>query len=281
MDWKPEAERLYRAYGREWSKIAAEMKEWFPDKSYFEAKEAIRSYIRSMEKSKQPANTVVGVIGDPHTPFNHPNYLQFCIDTFKKYKVNQVVCIGDLVDFHALSRHESEPCALGAYQELDRACEQVDLFVRAFPKAKLCKGNHDRIPVRQAATVGIGERFLKSYADVIGLPKTWEIDDEFIIDGVLYKHGINCEGKDGAFNAAIAERMSTVIGHAHANAGCKYSVNKRDIIFGLAVGCGIDASAYAFAYGKPLPRRPILGCGIVFSRENAIFVPMGAEYFRD
>lgn len=281
MDWKPEAERLYRAYGREWSKIAAEMKEWFPDKSHFEAKETIRSYIRSMEKSKQPTSTVVGVIGDFHAPFNHPNYLQFCIDTFKKYRVNQVVCIGDLVDFHALSRHETEPCALGPYQELDRACEQVNLVVRAFPKVKMCRGNHDRIPVRQAATVGLGERFLKSYAEVVGLPKTWEIDDEFIIDSVLYKHGINCEGKDGAFNAAMTERMSTVIGHVHANAGCKYSVNKRDIIFGLAVGCGIDAAAYAFAYGKPLPRRPILGCGIVFNSGNAIFVPMGAEYFRD
>jgi len=223
----------------------------------------------------------VGVFSDPHIPFNHPNYLQFCIDTFKKYGVGQVECTGDLVDHHAISRFQSEPCAKGAYDELDMSIAEVSKYVKAFPKVRMCKGNHDAIPVRQAATVGIGERYLKSYSELLHLPKTWEIADEFIINDVLYKHGINCMGKDGAINSAIQERMSTVIGHSHAFGGCKYSANKRDIIFGMNVGCGIDIDAYAFAYGKYDKNRPTLGCGIVFDSGNAIFVPMGKEYFRD
>ena len=223
----------------------------------------------------------VGVFSDPHIPFNHPNYLQFCIDTFKKFGVGQVVCCGDLVDHHAISRFQSEPCAKGAYDELDMSIAEVAKYVKAFPKVRMCKGNHDAIPVRQAATVGIGERYLKSYSELLHLPKTWEIADEFIINDVLYKHGINCMGKDGAINSAIQERMSTVIGHSHAFGGCKYSANKRDIIFGMNVGCGIDIDAYAFAYGKYDKNRPTLGCGIVFDSGNAIFVPMGKEYFRN
>ena len=49
----------------------------------------------------------------------------------------------------------------------------------------------------------------------------------------------------------------------------------------MNVGCGIDIDAYAFAYGKYDKNRPTLGCGIVFDSGNAIFVPMGKEYFRN
>ena len=158
---------------------------------------------------------------------------------------------------------------------------RVKEYVKAFPKVKMCKGNHDDIPERQAATAGIGKRYLKSFSELMELPKTWEIADEHVIDNVLFKHGLNCCGKDGALNTAIQERMSVVIGHSHAFGGCKYSANKRDIIFGLNAGCGIDIAAYAFVYGKHAKFRPTLGCGIVFSDSNAIFVPMNSSYFRN
>ena len=48
---------------------------------------------------------------------------------------------------------------------------EVAKFVKAFPNVKMCRGNHDAIPVRQAATVGIGERYLKSFSELLKLPK--------------------------------------------------------------------------------------------------------------
>jgi predicted phosphodiesterase len=243
----------------------------------------VRDYLRSTERYKELHPAVekpIGVFGDPHIPFDHPNYLQFVIDTFKHYRVGRVVCVGDLVDHHALSRFLSETCAKGSYDELDMAIERVQAYTKAFPKVNMCLGNHDEIPYRQAATVGIGRRYMKSFHEILELPKTWILDEEFIINNVLFKHGINCTGKDGALNTAINERMSTVIGHSHSHGGCKYSANKRNLIFGMNVGCGINVTAYAFAYGKNSKFRPTLGCGIVFNESNAIFVPMGIEYFR-
>lgn len=278
--WKQRAEELYKQYGRDWSRMADELMPMFTELNHFEVKEKIRCYMRRTVDKQDNNTKVTGVFSDIHIPFNHPNYLQFCMDTFKKYSVKQVVCAGDLVDHHAISRFQSEPCAKGAYDELDMSIAEVAKYTKAFPVVKMCRGNHDAIPARQAASVGIGERYLKSFSELLELPEAWEIADEFIINDVLYKHGINCMGKDGAINAAIQERMSTVIGHSHAFAGCKYSANKRNIIFGMNVGCGIDIDAYAFAYGKYDKNRPILGCGIVFSSSNAIFVPMGKEYFR-
>ena len=229
----------------------------------------------------EPIKKIIGVFGDTHIPFEHPNYLYFIQDTFKKYNVNQVICTGDLVDNHALSRHPTEPVAKSPEDELDLAISKVKLYTTAFKDVLMCEGNHDSIPHRQAATLGLSKRFMKSFSELLEIPGTWNIQEQHIIDNVLYKHGISCGGKDGALNTAIQERMSTVIGHYHGFGGVKYSANSRNIIFGMNVGCGIDISAYAFAYGKHAKYRPTLGCGIVFDDSNAIFVPMNATYFRN
>ena len=248
------------------------------------AEETARKYMNALahylDKEIEKDHRVVGVFGDTHIPFCHPNYLQFVKDTFDRHGVTDIVCTGDLVDFHAISRHTTDTTAMSAYGELDKTIEVVEDFTNAFPEVILTLGNHDEIPYRQAATLGIGNRFLRGFSKLLNLPPTWEIKESHIEDNVLYKHGLNCGGKDGAINAAITERMSTVIGHQHSFAGCKYIANHRDIIFGMNVGCGIDIDAYAFAYGKHAKYRPILGCGIVYSDNYAQFVPMGLEYFR-
>lgn len=218
--------------------------------------------------------TTVGVFSDVHAPFDHPMYLDFLTKTFKFYGVRKVICLGDLVDFHALSKYETEPCAMGAYDELDIAINTVGKYVEEFPCLHLTLGNHDLRPARQGKSVGLGERFLTSFRNLLKLPDTWEISEDLLFEDVLYKHGEKSGGKDGALNAAIQERMSTVIGHFHGFAGCKYSANKRDMVFGMNVGCGIDSDKYAFAYGKNDKCRPIRGCGIVFNPQKALFVPM-------
>ncbi len=221
------------------------------------------------------------VFSDVHAPFNHPNYLQFLKDTHKKYGCKEeVICLGDLIDHHAISRHQSETDSDGAYTELDRAIEEIAKYVEVFPKCILTLGNHDRIPVRQCAFLGIGERFVKSLSELVGLPSTWRVVIAEVVDGVFCTHGIGCGGKDGAINTAIVERRSVAIGHYHAFGGCKYSANRDSIIFGLNTGCGVDHEAYAFAYGKHSKFKETMGCGIIYNENHAVFVPMGAEYLR-
>lgn len=280
--WQGEAERLKFDEGLSWTEVAKRLQDRFPGDDLHKVVETVRRVLRKSPRYKPEAiKRPVGVFSDIHAPFNHPNYLRFVTDTFKQYKVGQVVCCGDLIDNHTISRHLKETSAKSACDELDMSIAEVKKFTEAFPVAKLCIGNHDERIISQAATVGIDRRFLKSFSELLELPKTWEIGEEFVIDGVLYKHGINCLGKDGALNTALQERMSTVIGHSHSFGGVKYSANKRDMIFGMNVGCGIDIAAYAFAYGKHAKYRPTLGCGIVFDSQKAIFEPMRPEYFRD
>lgn len=287
--WKAEAERLIFDDKLSYTQAEEQLKPHFLDLNTKQIHEKVRRYLRNTDRYKEMHDVLpssigkkpVGVFSDPHIPFNHPNYLRFVRDTFKKYGVGQVVCCGDLVDNHAISRHLKETCSKSACDELDMSIAEVKKFTEAFPDVTLCIGNHDERITAQAATVGIDRRFLKSFSELLELPKTWKITDEIIIDNVLYKHGINCMGQNGAINAALRERMSTVIGHSHAFGGIGYSANKRELIFGMNVGCGIDIAAYAFAYGKNDKYRPTLGCGIVFNDSHATFVPMSEDYFRD
>jgi len=245
------------------------------------SEETARKYLNGLDDlldTKYP--NIVGVFGDTHIPFDHPNYLQFVEDTFSAYGVNEIVCTGDLVDNHAISRHQSSPDSMGAVDEYERALERVQDYTRAFPNVTIVESNHDSIPVRQAATLGMPRHFLKNLNELWELPDTWNHVGQYIKDGVVYKHGVGCGGKDGAFNTALVERMSTVIGHSHAYAGCKYAANSRDLIFGLNVGSGLDVDSYAMEYGKYSKYKPILGLGIVFDKTFATFVRMPEKYFR-
>lgn len=277
MDFRDEVVEL-RKQGLSLAQITYKVRDRFPDLTEKQVYEKVHGCFRSKKGKGDKGKRVVGVFGDLHAPFNHPRYLDFVKATFKQYGVTTVVCLGDLVDFHALSRFQSEGCAKGAYDEFDLACNEVQKVAEVFPELYLTLGNHDLIPERQAATLGIGRRFVKDLAQLFRLPKGWKIGNEFIIDGVLYRHAPPAGGKDGAVNSAIQERMSICVGHQHSFGGVKYSANKREIIFGLNAGCGIDAEQYAFAYAKNALNRPTLGCGIVFSSENAIFVPMTREW---
>lgn len=234
-----------------------------------------------LDDDLKPQQRVVGVIGDVHEPFSHERYLEFCVDTFIKHKVTDIVFIGDLVDNHAISRHQTSTKALSPTQEYEMVMSRLEKWKITFPTAKFVLGNHDSIPSRQVATLGIpSDIYLKDYQTLWDLPKTWDIGTEFIIDDVLYFHGINSSGKDGALNSALYNRLSVVQGHAHSFLGCKYSANKRGIIFGLNVGCGIDNESYAMEYGKHFAKKPTLGCGVVYSSTEAYAVPMTNKYFR-
>ena len=274
--WQKEVEQLRFEQGLSWDGIAEKMCGAFPELGILKVKNKCRDYIRGLNK---PVAGPKLVFSDIHTPFDCKNYPYFLRDVSQQYKTKKAICLGDLIDSHAISFHEKEPCAYGAYTEYDMAIQRLKVYGLIFPEVTYLVGNHDLRIERVAAKNGIGRRFLKPLQEILELPDGWECKgDEFIEDGVLYMHGINCGGQDGALKRAIAERMSVCIGHYHSGGGVKYTANKRDTVFGMNVGCGVSDDAYALAYGQHNPRRGTLGCGIVYGPDRAIFVPMGREY---
>lgn len=279
MDWKEKAEKLRFVDGLSWSALAVAMQSDFPDLSLSQVREKARDHCRSLEKYKHKSGKPVLVFSDIHAPFDLRRFPDFLKSVYDRFGCGRVVCLGDIVDHHAISRHSKEACAWGAYDELDKAIDRLKIYSLMFPEVDYVVGNHDIRPELLAKDMGIGTRYFKSFNEILELPDTWVCHgDELIVDDVLYCHGINCVGKNGAINKAIAERMSVCIGHSHGFGGVAFSSNKRDTIFGLNVGCGIDEDKYAFAYGRHTKHRSTIGCGVVFGSDNAIFIPMSKSH---
>ena len=206
----------------------------------------------------------VGIIGDTHLPYELDGYLDFCKHIFKSWKVDTVVHIGDLVDHHALSFHESEPSLKGANGELFDARDSLVDWYKAFPNLNLVLGNHDLIPQRQLKAIGMDHTYwMKDLKDVYSMPKGWRVDQNFTIDGVIYHHGYSSNGTNGFRNDAAKRMQCSVSGHNHSNAGVSASASEHRLVWGLATGCGVDNEKMAFAYGKHNLNKPIVACGIV------------------
>jgi hypothetical protein len=151
-----------------------------------------------------------------------------------------------LVDNHAISYHEKDPNGWSPLDEMEETDNHVKKWFDAFPNVYLCRGNHDALVDRKSKTVGLPKRCFKSFREMWNLPKGWKDEFDFSFDGVYYNHGTGYSGRSGHIMAAFDNRMSTVIGHLHSVSGIEYLANTKSLIFGMAVGCGIDDKKYAF-----------------------------------
>ena len=219
--------------------------------------------------------TIIG--SDDHAPFNVPERLDFYAWVQKKHPGSSFVHAGDLFDFHAMSRHDTEIDADNPDEEYRKAIEFVKGLTKIFPKGTLVLGNHDLIPQRQMVSIGLTPRILKDPRELYGLPKTWEVKPLFhVIPGmnVLVEHGVGSGGKYGCVNTATSKRCSFVQGHTHSNAMIKYMTNYKDTIFAMNVGCGCDDAALAMRYAKYDTSKGVLACGVVASQSEAYLIPM-------
>jgi len=218
--------------------------------------------------TKGDKNNVL-VIGDLHEPFCLELYLEFCREQQEKYNCGTVVFIGDVIDNHFSSYHETDPDGLSAGDELTIAIRKIQRWYAVFPKATVLIGNHDRLIARKAVTAGISSRWVRDYSEVLETPG-WNFVEEYELNDVTYIHG---EG--GTARSKMKKELQSVVqGHLHSQGYVEYVVGKKFKIFGMQVGCGIDRNSYAMAYGKMGPK-PVISCGVVLgTNPQPILIPM-------
>ena len=214
-------------------------------------KKAIEVFKKALSVKKK-----VLVVGDLHLPFSLDGYLEHCIKIYNKYKCDTVVFIGDILDLHFSSYHETSTEGYGATQEHDMSVEMIKPWVKAFPNAYVTIGNHDALIYRKAMSAGISKRWIQDFSVVLNTPG-WKWVTDVVIDDVLYTHGTT-----NAYTKAKQNLMSTVQGHLHSQAGIQFYVGRNTRIFGFQVGCGVDIKSYAMEYGRNFPK-PVISCGVV------------------
>lgn len=215
-------------------------------------------------KLKTPKKSNVLVIGDLHEPFCLDGYLEFCKEQYRKWNCDKVVFIGDIIDNHYSSYHETDPNGMSAADELENAIRKIKTWYKAFPNATVIIGNHDRLVYRKAFSGGVSSRWIREYKEVLETPN-WNFVESCVIDDVTYIHG---EG--GTARTRIkADFESLVQGHLHTQCYIEWVVNSKTKVFGMQVGCGIDHTSYAMAYAKA-GKKPAIACGVVLRGETPI-----------
>lgn len=213
------------------------------------------------------------VISDFHAPAHSPHVVDWLADLKRKYKPQNVVCIGDLGDQHAWSTHSDDPHSLGPDEEDIYTLRVLKQLYRLFPRVKACIGNHDLRLARRCGGIGIPSRLQRTVSEIYSSPAGWQWRDSWYVDGVWYSHGTQFRGPNPALQAALLNGVPAVIGHHHSRAGVTYLAGSVKSTWGMSVGCLVDPTYPTMAYAARHASQSILGTGVVIDRIPH-FIPM-------
>lgn len=209
-------------------------------------------------------NQIVLVISDLHIPYHHPDTLAFLREVKASYKPDRIVCVGDEIDSHAISYHESDPDLASAGDELTAAIEYLQPLYKLFPRVDLIDSNHGSLHKRKGRTAGLSQRHLKDYGDVLEAPQGWTWHNDLTIklsDGqdVYFHHGLSAN----ILKVVREYSINVIQGHYHNSASIQYASTPEKLLWGMQVGCSINDKSLAFAYNKTTLGRPIISHGII------------------
>ena len=122
------------------------------------------------------------VISDLHIPYQHKDAFDFLMHTKKKYNCTQILNVGDVIDHHQGSYHESEPDAMDAEAEYYAAKKDCKVLQEMFPKMVITVGNHDCIPQRKLKTAGLPTTMVADYNALYDLKDSWQWVDQHKFD---------------------------------------------------------------------------------------------------
>jgi|TARA_R110000782_G_scaffold65693_1_gene133646 hypothetical protein len=228
--------------------------------------------ILALEQMRIKETRNVLVIGDLHEPFCLDEYLNWCILQYKTFKCTEVVFIGDVIDNHYSSYHETSADGMGGADELELSIRRISRWYEAFPVATVIIGNHDRLIMRKAQTSAIPSKWIKSFKEVLETP-TWNFVERYEKDEVQYIHG---EGGT-ARTKCKSDMQNTVQGHLHTQCYVEHFVGKKFRVFGVQTGCGIDHDSYAMAYAK-YGKKPAIACSVILNNGKTpinLLMPLG------
>ena len=200
------------------------------------------------------------IISDLHFPYAHQDWHPFLKAIKEQYKPQIILNVGDEVDAHAISFHDSDSSLPSADQELDEAIKEIQSLRDLFPKMYICESNHGSLAYRKIKHHGIPIRNLKELSDLYETPQ-WSWHHEILLE-TLQGFVTVVHGKTGGRGKLATEQGNSAIqGHFHSTLELSWIQSTMNTRFNMIVGCLIDAKSMAFAYGKNFTKKPMLGVG--------------------
>ena len=212
------------------------------------------------------------VLSDLHLPYHrNPVAFNFLKEIKKQHNPDFVVSIGDLLDQHALSFHDTNPDLPSAGHELSLAKEYIKELENLFPQLIEIDSNHSSMIFRRALKHGLPKAYLKDYGDFLGTKK-WKWVDDLVItlpnkQRCLFTHGRSAD----VLKVSQTNGMNCVQGHYHTKFLIEYWANPDNLFWGMQVGCLINQKSLAFEYAKNFKTRFIIGCGMIIDSQPKLF----------
>ena len=199
-----------------------------------------------------------------HLPYNHPDALAFLKEVKRKYKPDKIVCIGDEIDGHSISFHTSDPDLLSPADELKLSVKLLKQFTKLFPEVDVLESNHGSLVYRKGKEIGLPRHVFKCYRDILEAPKGWKWHDKLVLKSSDGRMNYFCHNRSkNVLSNSKNVSMNFIQGHHHSTFDIQYWANELDLYWGMTVGCLIDKSSLAFAYGKTTKDKPIVGVGMI------------------
>ena len=210
---------------------------------------------------------------DPHYPYQHQDLIPFLQALINQFNPNRIICLGDLIDAHALSSYQKEAKSCRARQEWLDTKKELKPLIKLIPELEITLGNHTMRHLKRAQEIDIPEEYFKSLNDIFELPNTWIFTDEIWIENTKFFHGEGFNGRYSAHHMLNTLSCNIVHGHLHSNAGINYRDNGIDVRWVLSCGCLVDTKSFAFTYGKNCKDKPLLGAALIINGVP-MFFPM-------
>lgn len=217
------------------------------------------------------------IIPDTHEPFGHPDIINFLTAVKHKHldKDSVIVHLGDEIDGHCISFHNSEPdIGFSASSELEKAVEKISDLRDLFPKVYLCESNHGSLVYRRQKEAGLPRSVFRTYQQILETP-LWVWEESYLLEtkmGGIYI----CHGKTSA-NGKLCKEMGTygaIQGHYHGKYQIMWSSTATGERFDAFSGCLVDRDSLAFSYGRNHIPNPILGCLWISKMGYPMMIPM-------
>ena len=210
-------------------------------------------------------NSKVLVISDLHIPYHHKDCFSYLKENKKEFRPDKIVNIGDSLDQHALSFHDSSPDLYSAGHELQKAKEYIKELEDIFPEVIEVDSNHSSLIYRRALKHGLPRAYLKDYGDFLETKKWKWVDDLTLTlsngQRCFFTHGRSAD----ILKVSQTMGMSAVQGHYHTKLLISWWANPDNLFFAMNVGCLINQKNMAFNYARNFKTRFILGCGIIIN----------------
>lgn len=273
IDWKQEAIELAKT-GKSWRKISELLNKPRSTVSDYLRKEFSQAVVDNRKSSDtysvrksdgvEHDNRRILLISDLHIPYHHQDALDFLLHLKDKYKPTRVICLGDEVDGHALSFHDSDPDLPSAGDEIRQALPVIAKLFEMFPKMDILESNHGSLVWRKAKVSGIPKHYIKSYNEVLGVDEGWKWSFDLTVD---LPNGQKCYMHHGKTSNIIQLSqqmgMNALQGHYHETFKIDYWGNSTGLYWGMQCGCLIDDDKLAFNYNNVNIKRPIIGTGLI------------------